>query len=189
MIAQGIRRLTVTLVGCAGLAFTPLVTASAGAVTHGSAGAAAVPKCASGDLGVWVAADRIGMAAGTWYMPLEFTNLGHRTCTLRGFPGVSAISSSGRQLGDAAAWDRSVKPTTVTLPPGATASATLMYSNALTGSCPPGKGVAAFELRVYPPDGFGADHALWSLPTCTATGYTHFLQVLPIAAGTGGSLR
>jgi hypothetical protein len=61
----------------------------------------------------------------------------------------------------------------------------LAYSNGLAGSCPPGNSVTAFELRIYPPDQLQAAHAMWSLPTCTAKGYTSFLRVLVIAPGIG----
>jgi hypothetical protein len=180
----------VTVVAVAGLACMPLVTGASAAAPASTASTASTatltPKCAAADLGVWVAVDQTGMAAGTWYLPLEFTNLSHRTCTLHGFPGVSAISSAGVQLGNPAIWDNSVKATTVRLMPGATAYAMLAYSNALAGSCPSASNrITAFELRVYPPDQFQADHAMWSLPTCTAKGYTNFLRVLVIAPGIG----
>ena len=80
--------------------------------------AASVPACTAGDLGVWVAADQGDGAAGTAYVPLEFTNLSHHTCTLHGFPGVSAISSSGRQLGSPAVWDHGVPGTHCHAGPG-----------------------------------------------------------------------
>ncbi len=36
------------------------------------------------------------------YMRLEFTNLSGHACTLRRFPGVSAITRNGRELGSPA---------------------------------------------------------------------------------------
>jgi len=38
-------------------------------------------------------------AAGSVYYTLQFTNLSGHACTLRGYPGVSAVSLSGHQLG------------------------------------------------------------------------------------------
>ncbi len=92
--------------------------------------------CAAADLGVWAALDQAGAAAGTVYYPLEFTNDSHRTCTLSGFPRVSAIGRRGQRLGDPARWDNAVTPSTVRLVPGATGYALLEYSDVVTSNCP-----------------------------------------------------
>jgi uncharacterized protein DUF4232 len=147
--------------------------------------AASVPACTAGDLGVWVAADQGEGAAGTAYVPLEFTNLSHHTCTLHGFPGVSAISSSGRQLGSPAVWDHGVPARTVTLAPGGTGYASLGYSDVITADCPAASKRTASALLVYPPGQTHADHALWDSVTCTAPGSTEFLTVRVIAPGPG----
>jgi hypothetical protein len=118
-------------------------------------------------------------------MPLEFTNLSHHTCTLYGFPGVSALSANGQQLGSPAYWDRTVKPGVVRLAPGGTGYALLAYGNAVTGNCPPASKRLAVELRVYPPDQRAADNAYWPFTACVAKGYTQFLRVRVIAPGIG----
>ena len=41
-------------------------------------------------------------AAGTVFYPLNFVNTSKLGCTLRGYPGVSAVTSSGRQIGSPA---------------------------------------------------------------------------------------
>lgn len=181
MIRGNIRRLTVTAIAGVGLACAPLLAGSAPASASASA---AVPKCTAADLGVWLAVDQSNGAAGTIFTPLEFTNISRHTCTLRGFPGVSAISSSGRQLGNPAVWEGGGK-TTVQLAPGATAYALLGYVDAVTGNCPPGQQINAYQLRIYPPDQKQADHTYWSLPTCTVKGYSTFLRVRVIAPGIG----
>src|SRR5262249_34987917 len=107
--------------------FTLVVPATAAPI----AVATSIPKCTAGDLGVWLAIDQSDGAAGTIYTPLEFTNLSHHTCRLHGFPGVSAISSGGQQIGVPAGWDHAVKATTVRLAPGRTAHAILEYHDVI----------------------------------------------------------
>ena len=144
------------------------------------------PQCSAADLEVWVAADQSLGAAGTVSYPLEFTNISKHTCTLFGHPGVSAISSSGHQLGSPAVWDNSVAPHTVQLAPAATGYALLEYHDVITSNChPPADKVSAFELRVIPPDQSQSVHAFWPLAACTAPGQTKFLAVRVIAPGIG----
>ena len=188
MIARSrkVRHLVLAAASLAALVLAPLAApASAAPVGLTAAASTGTPKCAAADLGVWVAADQSEGAAGTIYTPLQFTNLSRHTCTLFGFPGVSAISSSGQQLGNPAVWERAGKPSVVRLAPGATAHAILGYVDAVTGNCPPGKSQNAAQLRVYPPDQYQADHALWSLPTCSAQGYSTFLRVGALRPGIG----
>jgi hypothetical protein len=161
-----------------------LASSAAPAGTARHTAAATAPQCSAADLEVWVAADQGGAAAGTLYYPLEFTNISNHTCTLFGFPGVSAISS-GRQLGSPAVWDTSVAPHTVTLAPAATGYALLEYSDVITSNCPPPYKVSAFELRVIPPDQTQSVHAFWPLTACTAPGQTTFMRVRVIAPGIG----
>jgi hypothetical protein len=183
--ARAAMRLAVTAVSAAAVtALTLMIPASA--VSKAPARATAgVPKCTAGNLGVWVAADQTGAAAGTSYMQLEFTNLSHRACTLDGFPGVSAVTIMGQELGAAALWDPAIAPATVRLAPGGTAHALLEYLDGLTGNCPSAGRQMAVELRVFPPEQYQADHALWPFLTCTAQGLTEFLRVRVIAPGPG----
>lgn len=146
--------------------------------------AASTPQCAAADLGVWVAADHGQGAAGSVYMPLEFTNLSGHTCTMYGYPGVAALSSNLRQLGSPAQRSGG-QPHTVTLPPGATANATLTYSDVVTGNCPSQYKRTAFELQIYPPDQTQTDHALWPYVTCTAPYSQPFLTIRFITPGFG----
>ena len=174
---------TVTVAAVTVAAWTLAVPAATSATL--TLAAKSLPKCAASDLGVWVAADQSQGAAGTSYTPLEFTNLSHHTCTLYGFPGVSAISSAGQQLGSPAAWDHAIKPSLVRLTPGATAYAILAYSNVITGNCPVASKRTAAQLRVYPPDQRQADHAFWTATACIAKGQSSFLRVRVIAPGIG----
>jgi hypothetical protein len=174
-IAAGVAAVAaVALVSAAPAAFSAPQSATATAATH---------QCGPADLGVWVARDQTGVAAGTAYYHLEFTNLSHRTCTLYGFPGVSARASNGRQLGNPAARDDAVKAQTVRLAPGATGYALLEYSDVVTGNCP--HKVTAAYLLVYAPDQTVANTAFWALPACTTKGQKNFLRIRVIAPGIG----
>jgi hypothetical protein len=179
------RRHVVVAVGLAAVATAALVCAAPAAlsVPRAAAAAAATPKCGPSDLGVWVARDEMGVAAGTFYFPLEFTNLSHHTCTLYGFPGVSARASNGTLLGNAASRDSAVKARTVRLAPGATGYALLEYSDVVTSNCP-NKATAAY-LLVYAPDQRVADTAFWSLTACTTRDQRNFLRIRVIAPGIG----
>jgi hypothetical protein len=107
----------------------------------------AVPRaCATSGLVVWAYADYGGGYAGGYAYTVGFTNLSGHACTLRGRPGVSAVSLAGQQLGSPAGWGGGT-PATVTLADGATATARLDIGDA-GAWCQP---VTAAGLRVYPP--------------------------------------
>ncbi len=107
----------------------------------------ALPKaCATSGLVVWAYADYGGGYAGGYAYTIGFTNLSGHACTLRGRPGVSAVSLAGQQLGSPAGWGGGTL-TTVTLADGATVTARLDIGDA-GALCQP---VTAAGLRVYPP--------------------------------------
>jgi hypothetical protein len=147
--------------------------------------AAPIPRCAASGLGVWVAADYGKVAGGTAFEQLEFTNVSHRSCTLDGFPRVSAIALNGRQLGSSASPDHSVTARSVQLAAGATAHAVLEYRDVVVGNCPSASQRVAFELKVYPPGASRPDHAFWDLVTCTARGSSDFLGIQVVLSGSG----
>ena len=91
-------------------------------------------------------------AAGSVFYSLQFQNVGQSSCTLFGNPGVSLVASpTGPQLGAAATFVNHSEAVTVTLQPGATASATLQIAEA--GNYPQSScnETPAAGLRVYPP--------------------------------------
>lgn len=166
-------------------ALSVLVSAAWAGTTRASK-ASAVSSCTGAELAVWIAANQEQGSGGRLFMPLEFTNVSKQACTLFGYPGVSAISASGTQLGNAATRYTVAKPTTVTLAAGATAYAQLVYSNVLTGNCKPATDkITAYELKVYAPNEATADDAYFDLVTCTAAGQNGFLQVGVITPGQG----
>jgi hypothetical protein len=107
------------------------------------------PKCATSSLVMWLNPEDSG-TLGSFYYHLELANLSGHTCTLAGYPGVSAVSLGGRQIGAAAAREPGSTPRTVTLAPEAqtTALIHLVDVGALPASCRP---AAAAGFRVYPP--------------------------------------
>jgi hypothetical protein len=154
---------------------------------------AAIPKCTAalgqrGNVSVWVADGQGNGAAGTIYYPLEFTNLSGHACSMYGFPGVSAISRGGQQLGSPANWVTGGglgTPRTVIVPPGATVHAILAYHDVAVSTAPGCHPVnTTFELRVYPPDQRGATFAFFDLEACSHAG-TFYLSVGSIKPGVG----
>src|ERR1700761_2732288 len=77
--------------------------AAPGGSSHTAAAAAA--KCAASDLTAWLGVPGDAGAGHVNYQ-LEISNVSHHTCSLVGFPGVSAVGRHG-QLGSAAQRDRS----------------------------------------------------------------------------------
>jgi Domain of unknown function (DUF4232) len=146
---------------------------------------AAVPACAAADLGVWVAVTQGNGAAGKIVYPLEFTNLSRQACTLRGFPGVSAVDRNLRQLGSPARWDHVFPVRTVMLAPGATAHTLLRWSDATVSTAPGCHPTSrTYELRIYPPNRYKASYAAFDLEACSHTGPA-YLGVEPIRPGVG----
>jgi len=186
--AEVIAALVVAGLIVAAVAVAPGASARSGAVlTSDSAHAAvvAVPECQAADLGVWLAVDQGNGTAGSTYFPLQFTNLSKHTCSLTGFPGVSAINSNVKQLGSPAHWSHVTPVRTVILSPGATAHTMLQYGDVQVETAPGcGRATTAFELRVYPPGQRSATHAAFDLPVCSHAGPI-YMNVEPITAGVG----
>jgi hypothetical protein len=104
------------------------------------------------------------------HIGLQLRNVGSSSCTVYGYPGVSWVAgAAGHQVGAAAerqSDNSGSAERTVTLAPGALASAPLDIVDAAvipTSECKP---VAVRGLRVYPP---GETAALF-LPLPTASG-------------------
>ena len=110
----------------------------------------AAPACKTSGLVVWLDTMGGGTAGGTYYT-LELTNLSGHTCTLGGYPGVSAVDLAGHQLGSAASKNPQVAPQVVSLATGATAKSVLKIGD--TGHFSPAvcAPTTAAGLRVYPP--------------------------------------
>jgi hypothetical protein len=154
----------------AALAATAAAAAAIPAVAaaHTGAHAARVPSCKASQLVNWLDTDPNG-TAGTIYYQLKFTNFGG-TCTLRGYPGVSAVSLGGHQLGAPARRVKGVKVKTVTLHQGRTVSAALGIEE--VGAIPVGRCHArpAAGIRVFAPNTSTAPIIPFPYSACSAKG-------------------
>lgn len=147
-------------------------------------------QCATSGLTASVAKNPGGAAAGSVYVPVNFTNISSHTCVLYGFPGVSWVTGMrGSQIGAPATRQTGFGSVTVTLAPGGVAHAWLQIADAgnfPTSTCKP---VTANWLKIYPPDQFSALYASWTAQVCSSknTGGSSPLSVLPIRSGHGVS--
>ena len=166
----------------AAIALTP--AAALATPGHRAAPAAAsAPACATSDLMVWLGIPGED-AAGSSYYELELSNISSHTCTLFGFPGVSAVTSNGAQLGRAATRDHSDPTHLVTLSPLATAHAVLQIINAANyppSTCQP---TQASGLKIYPPNTTTATEVPFQFQACAKSGPV-YLFVRTTVAGTG----
>ena len=130
---------------------------------------AASPRCAARALVVWLNT-QAGAATGSTYYKLEFTNHSARSCTLRGYPGVSAIAADGRQLGSPAGRNPAHTTRLITLGHGGSAIAVLQITDAHNfppASC---RLVTAVGLRIYAPGATRAKTVPFPFPTCAKAG-------------------
>lgn len=144
-----------------------------------AAARAPAAKCSTSGLVVWL--DTNGnAAAGSTYVTLKFTNQSGHTCTLTGYPGVSALDLHGHALGSAAGRNPSTTRV-VRLAKGATASAVLQI--VVAGNFPPSAchRRAAAGLRVYPPNQTASKVVPLPFEACSRTGPV-FLSVKTVAA-------
>lgn len=156
------------------------LAATAGAAAPVPAAAASPRACATSGLVIWINTQGSD-TAGSVYYTLNFTNLSGHACTLRGYPGVSAVSLSGRQIGSPAIWGGAT-PATITIANRATAHATLQVADPanyatrcfLPGPAPspghPGRLPTAAGLRVYPPGQFTSKVIPFPLSACANSG-------------------
>ena len=176
----------VVAVAAAVVAGLAISTAAYAASSSPSAATANVPRCTASDLGVWLAVGQGNGAAGTIYYPLEFTNLSHHTCSLFGYPGVSALDHNGHQLGSPASWGSLAGAHPVYLAPGATAHTLLAYHDAAVSTEPGCEPVnSAVFLRVYPPGQRTATFAAFSFEACSHPGPIWMSIFEPIIPGVG----
>ncbi len=160
------------------LTISPVSIAGSSGGGSGGGGAATTTACATSGLAVKLGANGSG-AAGSIYYPLTFTNTSGHTCTIAGYPGVSATSSSGVQLGSPAGRNPSNPAVTVSLAHGASATSTLQIAevgNYSTSVCHP---TTAARLRVYPPNQTQSTTVAFSGSVCAKAGpvYLHVTAV------------
>ena len=143
------RRLAVG-VGLASAAILLPTAALASSATAGAPSRPSVAACISTHTRVWYGVPGDG-ATGHIFFQLQFSNIGHSTCSYFGYPGVSAVDIHGHQVGLPAS--HSGTRLTVTLAPGGTAHVVLDVTQAAFVCTHPVKTVL---LKVFAP---GQTHA------------------------------
>jgi len=169
------RILAAATVICAAALAPAAALASPG--TQAGAGRTATPSCATSGLDVWL--DTQGkVAPGATYYNLELTNLSGSSCSLYGYPAVSAVTLTGTQLGSGS-FPSGGTPHTVTLANGATAHAVLGIAE--TGDFPPSQchPVTAAGLQVHPPGQTKSKVVPFPFAACSKTG-PKYLTVRPV---------
>ena len=150
------------------------------AAAHGRVAAA---RCHTGAVTDWIGLPGDRTAGSTYYM-LEISNTSRTTCSLFGFPGVSAVNAGGHQVGSTAGRASYLTERPLTLPPEATVHAVLQItdvSNFTAAACHP---VNADGLRVFAPGAFSSRVIPFSFRGCAKRGPV-YLHITTTVAGTG----
>jgi hypothetical protein len=122
-------------------------------------------------------------AAGSAVVPIVFTNTGSTPCTLYGYPGVSFLDGSGKQLGVPATRNGGDEGV-VTLAPNGTANSQLQLpdpGNFPAAGC---KEKTSARLLVYPPGETSTLSITDVAQVCTTPGGA--TSVTPVTPGSGG---
>jgi hypothetical protein len=149
-------------------ALTALGSVATGVAVSRTARAAASPACQTAGLVIWLDTQSSG-AAGSSYYTLNFTNLSGHTCTLRGYPGVSAVGLTGHQIGAAARRNSAFATKTVTLTPGKRAFTLVQIVDDgvyPAATCQP---ATAAGLRVFPPNQTASKIVPYPFSTCSSS--------------------
>jgi hypothetical protein len=161
---------------------TAQAATAAGASVNPTVAAVSVPRCTTDMLEIWLGLGEGGGVAGGVYYPMEFTNVSAGTCSLSGFPGVSAWN--GSQLGSPAGRDRSVAPSTVVLRPGASGHTLLKLADLGVFSPDQCRPQTATALRVFPPGSRSAAFIPYTFQACSLKGPI-FMTVQALQKGLG----
>jgi hypothetical protein len=164
---------------------TPSTSPSSSAASGSGQASGSPAACPTSSLRV-ATAPGSGGAAGSFYFDLTFTNTGSKSCTLYGYPGVSFITASGRQLGAAATEDPTYPRELVTLTPGAVAHAELRVTDAMNYPSPACQVVTAHRLRVFPPGQTNPLYLTLDARACAITS-VQILSVQTVQPGNGAT--
>ncbi|MEC3992190.1 DUF4232 domain-containing protein [Actinacidiphila sp. DG2A-62] len=156
-------------------------TAPAGAPSAGPSGApttpsapGATPMCATSQLTAELGGGDAG--AGNLYRYLVLTNHGSASCHVNGYPGLSLLDGSGKQIGVPATRDERAHQEVV-LAPGGSASDTVHTANQQGGCQTP-----SVRLRIYPPGNTASLTIPGEITVCD-----RLFTVTPFTAGTTGN--
>ncbi|MET7348423.1 DUF4232 domain-containing protein [Streptomyces mirabilis] len=164
-----------------GAAPTGSLTPSAAASNSSSTGSGSSggTRCHTSELRATVGANDPG--AGQENFPVVLTNISHRTCTVRGFPGAAFVDASGKQLGPDPRRSADT-PTTVTLAPGRSAWGGLTFSNpGISGA----KTATPASLIVTPPDERDPLKVAWKGGEVPVSGNASSVSLTVVRAGNG----
>jgi hypothetical protein len=146
-------------------------TPAGGGSSAGSSADSSTPDCTGAAINVSAVGDPSGSGAGHSGLILRFINTAATACALSGYPGADALNASGAVLAHAARGNPTTA--TVTLAPGATASAKLGGSSDGSPMC------TATSIVVTPPN------TQQSTPLAIAPGACG-LTVTPVVSGPNG---
>jgi Domain of unknown function (DUF4232) len=142
-----------------------------------------VAACRAPGLLVTLNTAAAGVAAGSEYLPVDFTNGTWASCRLAGYPGVALVTRpGGRRIGGLVTRYAGLRVRRLLLAPGETAHAWLLVaaaSNYPPARCRP---VAARWLRVRAPRQGGYDYVRHSFLACA---HASILTVQPVQLGRG----
>lgn len=149
---------------------SPAAGGSAAATPNGkSTSASGLAACDTANLSVSLKTNTGGGAAGSTYIPIEFTNTSGAACALYGYPGVSFVTGqNGSQIGAPAKRNRSFASVTVTVASHATAHAWLQVAEAGNYPASSCHAVSAHFLKVYPPGNTAPAYVSYSDQTCSS---------------------
>ena len=187
-LTRNLRHLTAAAsLATAAIVIPAVALATPGSTTassHSAAPQSAVStRCPRGFLTSWLGLPG-SPTAGSSYYQLEISNISGQACTLYGFPGVSAITARGRQIGSAAARNHGYEELRVTLGQYQTAHVVLQITDVGNFSASACKPVTARGLRVYSPGDFTSMVVPFSFRACSRRGPV-FLHVSTTIASTG----
>ncbi len=164
-------------------------SASGGAPVSGATptgpGGTKLAACTTSVLSVSVASTPGGGAAGSTYMPIDFTNSSGRACAMYGYPGVSFVTGrGGSQIGAAAARNTGFSSVPVTLASHAIAHAWLQVAEAGNYPATTCHMVTATWLRVFPPANTVPAYVSHTFSACSSP-KANLLTVMPVRSGVG----
>jgi hypothetical protein len=161
-------------------AVAAVVAACAFVLAPEAAPAPVAASCKAHDVVVWLE-DRGDAGAGSVYYTIGLTNFSGRSCSLRGYPGVSAIDLAQHRLGSPAGRNPRNPVRTVRIAAGGSARFLLQLHDPgffPKASCRP---ATAAGLRVYLPDSFTSSIVPVPFRACARVGPA-FLQVLAVTS-------
>jgi hypothetical protein len=132
--------------------------------------AAGTSACKTSALVIWSNNGAGGGTAGSVYYKIRFTNLSGHSCTLAGYPRVSAVNLAGKRIGGPAQQEAGGQPKIVKLAKGATATALLRIVDAANFSPSACHEVTAAGLRVSPPGQSAPKVVPLPFATCSRVG-------------------